>query len=182
MNPIFSTIKETLEKAKNPFSVEHNKLFEDQTCELFASRTAGMAGKDFIFIHDLDKKNKEKSNLQLIHEASSKYANGFYKMPKWFRFKVPNIVSVFVAANGLTQELKNWAEESTRTMTGGEFHSVFFIDLKFKAFYGQGKSRTHVDGVPFITSLEFKNVDPQNRAYYTIAMLADNVFQMSNQS
>jgi hypothetical protein len=177
MNQLFSKIKETLETAKNPFRVETNKLFEDQTCDLFATRIAGMAGKDFVFIHDLEKTGSEKNKLQAIHEASRKYANSFYKMPKWFRFKVPNIVSVFIAGNGLTQELKSWAEEPTRTITGGEFHSVFFIDLKFKAIYGHGKNRTYVPDVPFISSLEFKNVDPQNRAFYIVAMLADKLLQ-----
>ncbi len=175
MNQLFSIIKETLETAKNPFTIELNKSFEGQTCDLFATRIAGMAGKDFFFIHDLEKTSSEKNKLQAIHEASRKYANGFYKMPKWFRFKVPNIVTVFIAANGLTQELKSWAEEPTRTMTGGEFHSVFFIDLKFKAFYGQGKNRTYVQDVPFVSSIEFKNVDPQNRSFYTIAMLTDKL-------
>lgn len=175
MNQLFSTIKETLEKAKTPFSVETNKSFEGKTCDLFATRIAGMAGKDFFFIHDLEKTGSEKSKLQLLHEASRKYANSFYKMPKWLRFKVPNIVSIFIAGNGLNQELKNWAEEPTRTITGGEFHSVFFIDLKYKSFYGQGKNRTYVQDVPFVNSIEFKNIDPQNRSFYTVAMLADKL-------
>ena len=55
MTPTMTTIKTALEKVKNPFAVEENKSFKNQTCDLFTARKAGMAGKDFVYIHDLEK-------------------------------------------------------------------------------------------------------------------------------
>jgi len=177
MDSTITTIKNSLASVVPAFIIEDNKSFEDQTCTIYANRKAGMAGQDFLFVFEMDKTGNDKSVLQKIHESARKYANSFYKMPKWLRFSCPNIISIFVSAQKLSDELTTWAEAHTRTMSGGEFHSIFMVDLAEKAIYGQGKSVAHVHGIPFTRSLEFKNIDPQNRAFYTVASIADALFQ-----
>lgn len=136
-----------------------------------------MAGRDFLYFYNLDEISNKIANLKEIHEQDRKHANSFFKVPKAFRLKVPNIVSIFISSKGISEEMKKWAKELTRTFLGGEFHSVFFIDLQSKSFYGQGISRTYLmtgTAVPY--HIQFKKIDPQNRSHYLIAKICDYLF------
>ncbi|MBN2571953.1 MAG: hypothetical protein JXA68_07485 [Ignavibacteriales bacterium] len=77
----------------------------------------------------------------------------------------------------MPEEQKLWATEFTRTFVGGEFHSVFFVDLKNKSFYGQGISKTYIiTGTAIPYHIKFKKINPQNRSHYFIAKICDGLF------
>lgn len=109
------------------------------------------------------------NNLKEIHESNRKYANSFSKMPKSLRLNVPNIITIFIKEGSFSEALISWSQEQTRTITGGEFHSVFLLNCKDMTFYAQGKSKIHV---PRMSDIEFKRIDPQNRGYYLIEMIS----------
>ena len=163
-------IQEYLLQDKQGFEVERNKSFQQLTVPLYARRKAGLGGLDFLFIHNADNLSSDVAMLKTLHEEARKVANGFFKMPKAFRFKIPNIVSLFVKTGGLTKEMIAWAQEPTRSMVGGEFHSVFMLDVQSPGFYVQGISHTPIMGSGVvIPHEEFKTIDPQNRGHYLVA-------------
>ncbi|GEM_PF-992098 len=158
------------------FDVARNQALEHITVPLYARRKKG--SQEFLFIYDADTLPSNVEALKSIHEQGRKYANSFFKLPKAFRLKIPNILSIFVKSGGLTEEMKQWAQEPTRTAVGGEFHSVFFIDTENPSVYGQGISKAFVmTGVAGLTlDLEFKEIDPQNRSHYLVATLCKALF------
>ena len=158
------------------FDVARNQALEHVTVPLYARRKKG--SQEFLFIYDADALPSNVETLKSLHEQGRKYANSCFKLPKAFRFKIPNILSIFVKSGGLTEPMKQWAQESTRTAVGGEYHSVFFIDVENPAVYGQGISKAFVEtGVAGLTlDLEFKAIDPQNRSHYLVATLCKALF------
>lgn len=166
-----------LSKPEEGFDLEKDINLFSHIVSLYAKRKAGLAGRDFLFFYNLDEMSNNIENLKSIHEQARKYVNGLFKVPKAFRLKVPNIVSVFITSKCLPDEMKMWASEQTRTFVGGEFHSVFFIDLASKSFFGQGKSKTYLmtrTAMPY--RVEFKNINPQNRSHYLITKICDELF------
>jgi len=161
------------------FDVVCNQELEGVIVPLYARRKKG--SQEFLFIYDADTLPNDIKTLKNIHEEGRKYANSFFKIPKAFRLKIPNILSIFIKNGGLTEEMKHWAEAPTRTMIGGEFHSVFFIDVDNPSVYGQGISKILVNpripGLPLGFNLEFKKIDPQNRSYYLVATLCKVLFE-----
>ncbi len=171
-------IHEYLLQDKQGFEVERNKSFHHITVPLYARRKAGLGGLDFLFVHNADTLSSDVAVLKTLHEAARKYANSFFKMPKAFRFKIPNIVSLFIKTGNLTEEMKAWAQERTNTMIGGEFHSVFMLDVHSPSFYGQGISHTPIMGAGvIIPHVEFKTIDPQNRGHYLIVGIFETLFK-----
>ena len=158
------------------FDVVRNQAVEHVTVPLYARRKKG--SQEFLFIYNADALPSNVEALKTIHEQGRKYANSFFKLPKAFRLKIPNILSIFVKSGGLTEEMKQWAQESTRTVVGGEYHSVFFIDVENPSVYGQGISKAFVrTGAAGLTlELEFKEIDPQNRSHYLVATLCKALF------
>lgn len=88
------------------FLTEKEKQVVDVKADLYAFRKAGIEGLYFKFVYDVS--NPEKSVLQRIHGCSRKFANSFFKMPKMFRLKVPNIISVFVSESVFSDDIINW--------------------------------------------------------------------------
>lgn len=164
------------------FDVTRNQALEHVTVPLYARRKKG--SQEFLFIYDADALPGNLDTLKDIHEQGRKYANSFFKLPKAFRFKIPNIISIFVKNGGLAEEMQRWAQEPTRSMVGGEYHSVFFIDTENPAVYGQGISKALVKtGIAGLTlDLEFKEIDPQNRSHYLVATLCKALFAGQGQS
>lgn len=155
-------IESFLKEPVNGFAVERNKQFAESGADLYAFRKAGMAGADYIFIHDLcGRGDVQMDGIIGLHERARKYVNGFYRLPKVLRFSVPNIVSFFISDAGFPGDAVGYSEKKTRTMAGGEIHSVYLADLKLKRIHGQGMNTVTVDGIRFV----FKKIDPQNRAY-----------------
>ncbi len=162
MNTNILIIEEILKRTDKPFVVEQNKQFDMSKADLYAFRKAGMMGRDYVFIHDFSEQQIiDISMVFSLHEAARSYVNSFYKMPKILRFKVPNIVSFFMSSKGFSTEIILYANKNSKTVAGGEVHSVYLIDMESEKIYGQGKSSVNVDGIKF----EFKNIDPQNRSF-----------------
>ncbi len=162
--------------AEDPeFDVVRNHTVENITVPLYARRKKG--SQEFLFIYNADVLPRNVEALKTIHEQGRRYANSFFKLPKALRVKIPNILSIFIKSGWLTEEMKLWAQEPTRTMVGGEYHSVFFIDVENPAVYGQGISKAFVEtGTGVTLEFEFRKIDPQNRSHYLVATLCKALF------
>lgn len=173
MNSVVSAVDDFLCLAENHFATEKNKLFRTNIAELYAFRKAGMAGRDYVFIHFCEQKMKSSEYLQLLHEEARNYVNGLYKLPKVMRFKVPCIISVFVSAYVFPDDAVKWATTNTRSILGGEFHAAYLIDISNRMVYGQGKNQVFVKGGRF----EFSKIDPQNRALNLAHAMGNFLFE-----
>jgi hypothetical protein len=173
---VFREIASTLESSNPPFVLEWDKAFQGAACRLFATRRAGMGGTDYVFFHDADTYGQAREKLASLHEAARAYANSFYKMPKSFRFKCPNIISVFVYSGDVSADIAAWMQEPTRSIVGGEHHFLFCLCLQSQAMYGQGKGR--FEGRAGIASaiLDYRKIDPQSRAYHLMQAVADALY------
>jgi hypothetical protein len=161
--------------------VEHDRDMGGTLAPFYAHRTGSNLGlfryHDFILIHDGSRfiKNPREEAIA-VHNAARRHADSFFKLPKAFRLTVPNIITIICRERDFPQEMIVLANEHTRTMVGGEFHCIYLINTHERVLYGQGISRTRVQGVPFVSSIEFKKVDPQNRGYRLVAEFADRLF------
>ncbi len=164
------------------FNCEFEKNFPDYdfSSQLFAFKK-GKSMKifpygDYIFCNFQDFSALKAEEMNSLHQKARKYVNSLYKMPKAFRFAVPNVASVFISSNGFDEDAKQLAMKPTRTMVGGEFNAIYIFDLKNLDFISQGISRTYIPNTPHVT-IEFKTVDPQNRMFYLIHAISEWVFK-----
>lgn len=162
--------------------VAHDRDLGGTLVPFYAHRTGSNLGifkyHDFIVMHDGSRFIRNPRDEALaVHDAARRHADSFFKLPKAFRLTVPNIITIICRERDFPQELIDLAHEHTRTMVGGEFHCIYLINTRERTLYGQGISRTRVPGAPFVSSIEFKKVDPQNRGYHLVAEFADRLFQ-----
>lgn len=176
-------IKEVLQG--EGFAIEENKSFEKQdlTVDIYGYREGRnalvFAFKDFFFINDFDKGESSMDRFENLHEKARKYANSKYKMPKALRFSAPNIATIAISENGFSSEMIEKVQKNTRSFVGGEIHGMFLIDLKTKQMFSQGINLILVPGEAKLVlghRKEFKKIDPQNRAFYIVKKLAENLF------
>lgn len=165
---------------QNGYKIEQNWSNQeyDLKADLFAEAKKNIS-RDFYFVHSGENLSVEK--VKKVHEKSRKYANSFYKMPKFFRLGYPTINTVIVAPS-FSQEIIDLAMKSTRTMMGGEYHQIFLINPEKQAIHCQGISKTWVAGTPSSkhTKVTFKKIDPQNRGFFTIYKIAESTFTKEN--
>lgn len=171
---------------ENGFVVTPNSMLPevDLRADIFAlkkGRTAlVLPFADYLFIHDFDQRTNTLDVLHDLHEKARRYVNAQYKMPKALRLSVPNIATIAISSGGFDELMKAKVQEKTRSIIGGEFHAMFLIDLQIKAMYSQGVSLTYVPGEARLiwgSRKQFKKIDPQNRAYYTVQAMAEAIFQ-----
>ncbi len=170
-------IKSFVESAYKNIETTLNKSFNGTTADLYIFRKGKnfvFPQRDYFFIYDTGNETISKKSVEEKHEAARNFINSMYKMPKALRFSVPNICSIFIGFNGFSEEVINLAEYNTRSVIGGEIHTIYLIDIKNKVFFGQGINRVPfvVDGVTTGLKLEFKKIDPQNRAFYFVQEIA----------
>lgn len=149
-----------LETLKTPFVVQKKFAFGSFKADLFAYRRFNMMGRDYFFVHTGDSQSLNESICAQLHADARNYVNGLYKMPRAFRFVVPNIVSVFFSENGFDDATLLLTLKQKRPWQGGEVHDVFFIDLASKTFIGPDNHSVRVNGGNY----SFKKVDPTNRS------------------
>ena len=176
-NSIISALKSYIEAGNKNIEIEENKNFNGTIADLYIFRKGKnflFPQRDYFFIYDIGGEEITKNAMSEKHEAARNFVNAMYKMPKALRFSVPNICSVFIGSKGFSEDVINLAEYNTRTVIGGEIHTIYLIDLMNKVFYGQGINRVPfvVDGIRTGLKLEFKKIDPQNRAFYFVQELA----------
>lgn len=174
---IIPALRSYIEAGNKNTEIEENKNFNGIKTDLFIFRKGKnfvFPQRDYFFIYNIGSEEISKNAVSEKHEAARNFVNAIYKMPKALRFSVPNICSVFIGSNGFSEDVINLAEYNTRSVIGGEIHTIYLIDLMNKVFYGQGINRVPfvVDGVRTGLKLEFKKIDPQNRAFYFVQELA----------
>jgi len=160
--------------SKENFEIKENFSFTAYYSDVFAFRKGRnfvFPQRDYFFFHDIDGRKIDAGLAGTLHEEARKHVNSGYKMPKAFRFTVPNIASVFYSEGNISNEMIELASKNTRSVIGGEIQQIFFIDTGRKIFYSQGTNtvRAMVEGVS--VRMKFSKIDPQNRAYYIIENL-----------
>ncbi len=181
MKEIFKKIKEILKASDKIDLVVENEYPETHfKCDLYAYKKGWnlfLPYQDHLFFHNID--NSQKNNrLDLIfklHNQARQQIDLLFKVPKIFRTRVPNITSVFVSQKPFSAEEIKLSQKQTRTFSGGEFHSIFLIDLQSKTIHCQGKSFTQIKGIKH----HFKQTDPQNRSYYLMINIFKNIINLS---
>ncbi len=169
---------------KEDYLVELNKKFEGlpRAVDVYATKQGHnlarlklLASCDYIFFHDLNNSEYPGETLKIVHDAERDYVNGLFKIPRPFRLKVPNIVTVFVSSAGFSEEQISYVQKPTNydNVWGGEKHSVHLIDTKSKKVYGQVVERISVVGRGAYT---FGKANPTNRARTLILGLAEQVW------
>lgn len=169
-------IKSFITTLDSDFQMTDNLQFGGFYADLYAFRKGRnfvFAQRDYFFFHDIEKRSINADIAERLHSAAREYVNSDYKIPKAMRLTVPNITSVFFSVTGVDSGLIQLASKWTRSAIGGEIHQVIAVDFKSKTFYSQGTHtvRASVQGVE--VSMEFKKIDPQNRAQYLIKSLLE---------
>ncbi|MGB7342534.1 MAG: hypothetical protein WBC91_26785 [Phototrophicaceae bacterium] len=170
------------------FDVKPNHKFTPEfTTDAFAIKKGRSMGvlpyTDFFFLHDFDTRKNAPSTLQGLHQKARQYANGQYVTPKILRLAVPNIATIAFSSDGFSEEMVHQVEKPTRSLMGGEIHGMYLIDLANFAVYSQGISLTYIVGEARLiwgSQKEFKTINPQNRAYYSIKAIAEAIFKQLN--
>ncbi len=169
-------IKSFIATLDSDFQMTDNLQFGGFYADLYAFRKGRnfvFAQRDYFFFHDIEKRGINADIAERLHSAAREYVNSDYKIPKAMRLTVPNITSVFFSATGVDSGLIQLASKWTRSAIGGEIHQVIAVDFKSRTFYSQGTHtvRASVQGVE--VSMEFKKIDPQNRAQYLVKSLLE---------
>lgn len=172
MEQLLSQLSNFLISQENNFTIETNRLIQVYTCNLYGFRKAGMAGRDYLFIHDLRNKHFDLNYCKSVHDDERSYVNAQYKLPRIMRFKVPNIITVFINDKPFSADTCEWVGQNTRPLTGGEFHATYLIDISNHTIQGQGRNQVVVKGGRF----EFGSIDPQNRAYHLVQAIGKLLF------
>lgn len=158
----------------NEFTVTENFSAGVLSADIYAFRKGRnfvFPQRDYLFFHDIEKRNLDVRSAEKLHEAARAFVNSEYKLPKAMRLTVPNITSVFFADKVKDGNLIQLASNWTRSAIGGEIHQVIVLDVSSKTFYSQGAHtvRAVVQGVE--VKLTFDKIDPQNRAQNLIERL-----------
>jgi hypothetical protein len=155
------------------FRIEGNKSLETgDTVDLYAFRVGHSLWKffpyeDHFFLYDFNDPGKNNAgNLKKIHESARVWVNARFSLPKWMRYKVPNIVTIAFSSHGFSEEMKSMVAIPAPYGVGGEKHSMILIDTVNKVMYSQGIQRTSARPGGVSVTLAPKEVDPGNRAYH----------------
>ncbi len=154
-----------LVKQKKAFRVEKNLLFSMFKANIYAYRRYNLLGRDYLFIHEGNSELFSRDKCFAMHEAARKYVNDQYKIPKIFRFVVPNIASIFLSDNGFSDAAIELALQQTRPWQGGEVHDMFFIDTSTNECFGPDFHKVRL----YANSFTVKKVDPTNRSIELVA-------------
>lgn len=163
-----------LSEADAGFQIKQDFVFGGGSADIYAFRKGRnfvFPQRDYLFFHDIEKRNLNVRSAEKLHEAARTFVNSEYKLPKAMRLTVPNITSVFFADKVKDNELIRLASNWTRSVIGGEIHQIIVIDVSSKTFYSQGVHtvRAVVEGVA--VKMTFDKIDPQNRAQNLIERL-----------
>lgn len=161
------------------FQVEKNKtLGDDKIVDLYAFREGHSLWKffpyeDHFFLYDFnDTYNNNTTVLARLHELARLLVDASFSLPKWMRYKVPNIVTIAFSSQGFSEEMKSMVSTPAPYGVGGEKHSMILIDTFNKIMYSQGIQHTRASsisgGISVSVSLAPKEIDPSNRAYHLI--------------
>jgi hypothetical protein len=156
------------------FQIKQDFVFGHDSADIYAFRKGRnfvFPQRDYLFFHDIEKRNLDVHSAEKLHEAARAFVNSEYKLPKAMRLTVPNITSVFFANKVTDNDLVRLASNWTRSVIGGEIHQIIVIDVSTKTFYSQGVHtvRAVVEGVA--VKMTFDKIDPQNRAQNLIERL-----------
>jgi len=150
----------------------------NETAELYAFIEGSSLWKffpfeDHIFFYDLDVKiRKSADGMSNLHSISRSWVDARFKIPKWRRYKVPNIVTVGYSSGGFDREMISLVSKHPPYGVGGEKHSMFLVDISERTFYSAGIEKTSATAVTggAVASVTISpgRVNPSNRAYHLI--------------
>lgn len=124
--------------------------------------------EDHLFFHDLSgMSGLSRANVDDLHERARAYVNGFFKVPRSLRYKVPNIVTLAVTRDQAPDDLRELIMYPGRDMVGGETHSILMIKLPELELLSRGLETTRTSR----GSMTFTHVNPGNRALILIRNL-----------
>lgn len=120
---------------------------------------------DYLFFYDFDKIQDTLPVLEKIHESNRGYVNKRYKIPKAFRFKVPNIITIAVQQASFDKNTIDSVQSSTRDMIGGEVHAMMLIDLSQGLIHSQTKQTSYLfrTDTAMAARITFEKTNPVNR-------------------
>ena len=155
------------------FSIESNKSLESgDAADFYAFREGRSLWKffpyeDHFFLYDFDSPGRNNAeNLIRLHNCARAWVNIRFSLPKWMRYKVPNIVTIAFSSQGFSDEMKSMVSAPAPYGVGGEKHSMILIDVRDKSMYSQGIQWTSARSGGVSVTLAPKEVDPGNRAYH----------------
>lgn len=163
---------------KIPFQLQNDFTVADFSVQYYGFRKTSFTGRDYVFIHLVQGSEMESGQTEAIHEAERAWVNSLYRWPRSLRLKVPNIISVFISESPFDEETISLSKKNARPWQGGEIHTVHFIELNGKFYFGPDTNTVKVRGSGQFT---FKNIDPQNRALHFVKGLSKAVFNSLNQ-
>jgi hypothetical protein len=123
---------------------------------------------DFVFVHDLDSENIEDGPaLDALHEAHRVFGEGQMRVPRAFRYRVPNTVTIGISAREFPEAMIHVATRSRHAVNSGEKNAVFLLELSTGRVYSQGFERDPLRyGGTWVTT-----VNPSNRMMALLATI-----------
>lgn len=126
--------------------------------------------EDHLFFHALfGASGLSRANVEHLHEKARAYVNGFFKVPRSLRYKVPNIVTVVVTRDEPPGDLREFILSPGRDVVGGETHSVLLVKLPEQELLSRGLETTRTSS----GSMTSRHVNPLNRALLLIQDLLE---------
>jgi hypothetical protein len=179
MNPTQFIEKSKEFFSKNGFEIVQEGDFSFQKMSSYSYmhknvKAGPFRGNDhyFLFIPD-EQQTITKQDIDQVHQTVRKYVNSKIKTPRAFRFRVPNIISVFISNKTPDDETVDYIQTMRPPWQGGEIHNVVYIDTQTNLIYSHGKEVYRVSN---LYKIELKKISPSNRSFYFIRDLCMNVF------
>jgi len=114
------------------------------------------------------------TTIDNIHKNSIIEANKDYKLPKYLRLSVPNINTVFIVENNISDEVISYAKQRSQNIVGGQQDSVFILSTLNYEMYAAGKEFSYISGEAKLiwgNQKEFRTINGHNRSYYFMTKL-----------
>ncbi len=129
-------------------------------------RSGVFKGTDHFFIYVVDSSHfADKEYVEKLHETSRKFVNSRIKTPRAFRFKVPNIVSLFIADKTPDEATIEYIQNIRRPWQGGEVHNAVYIDTNQMNMYIHGTTLYSIQG---LFTMKLNKIDPSNRSFHLL--------------
>lgn len=137
--------------------------------------------EDHFFFYDFSESGRNNAaNLQGLHDSARAWVDSRFKVPRWRRYRVPNIVTVAFSGSGFSDDMKKLVSKHAPYGVGGEKHSMYLIDTSEKRLYSAGIERTRgsavIGGTAASVSIAPANVNPVNRAYHLLSDMMKEIF------
>lgn len=123
---------------------------------------------DYIFLVDLDAEGvADAQALEEFHQRVRDYGESKMRVPRLWRYRIPNSVTFGVTSGPLTEGMIAVARKSRHKINSGEKHSIHLLDLSSGRYHSAGLERDPLRYAGTWSS----DINPTNRVARMLALV-----------